>query len=95
MQGASKNQRRYRLQHNFNSDESSIFVSGGAFEVALLDAHTGHAEVGAVAQHGEQYMTEPMRYSYDRGLVTAPRADPGEVRVQGMDGTACVVRRLT
>jgi len=49
---------------------------------------------GAVAQHGEQYAKAPMRYSYDRGLVTAPRADPGEVRVQGMDGTACVVRRL-
>jgi hypothetical protein len=35
-----------------------------------------------------------MSHGYHRGLVAAPRGDPGEVRMQGMDGTACVVRRL-
>ena len=71
-----------------------ISVSGSAFEVALFDAHTRHAEVGAVAQHGEPDAAEPMSDGYHRGLVTAPRADPDEVRMLGMGRTARVVRRL-
>jgi hypothetical protein len=46
---------------------------GGAFEIALLDAGAGHAEVGTVAQHGEQDAAEPMGHGYHCGLVAEPR----------------------
>lgn len=35
-----------------------------------------------------------MSYGYHCGLVTAPRANSGEVRMQGMDGKARMMRRL-
>jgi len=35
-----------------------------------------------------------MSYGYHRSLVTAPRADPREVRMQWMGRTARMVRRL-
>ena len=71
-----------------------VAVGGGAFEIALLDAGAAHAEVRTVAQHGEQDAAEPMGHGYHRGLVTAPCANPGEVRVQGMGGAARMMCRL-
>jgi hypothetical protein len=62
--------------------EGSSYLSAGADNCRSwcvrrrpVRAHAGHAEVGAVAQHGEQDAAEPVSHGYHRGLVTAPRAD--------------------
>lgn len=71
-----------------------ILVSSRAFEVTLFNAGAGHAEVGIVAQHGEQDAAEPRGHGDHCGFVTASGANPSEVRMQRMCGPPRVMRRL-
>ena len=71
-----------------------ILVSGSPFEVTLFNAGAGHAEVGAVTQHGEQDVAKPMGHGDHCGFVTTPDANLGEVRMQRMRGPPRVMRRL-
>ena len=65
-----------------------------AFEWAALHGEFGDVEVAAVAQHGEHDPTEAVSDRHHRHLVAAARSQLGEVWLEGVVGTARLVRRF-